>query len=299
MIPAELSILLHRALEARINRLDEAMAVSGWQQTAEPLHRVRVASRRVRAALGLVDSDLYPAHKKQSRRLAELTRTLGLTRELDVLVDLLEGAGPRLSGPSAWAGLEHALELLERRRDKARERMTRALDDLGPSSFQKLLVVPSLPNPFEVHDPQRAAWELLGPNLEQLLTELRDPDLREDTERLHALRIRVKRMRYGLEVLEDIFQPGFGPALTELRRIQNALGEHHDHALLEVFLWELHDGLARRNRGVLTQGVLELLGLVAETRRDQFERFQRLAGPLEPREFCQQLELALGLETAP
>jgi len=299
MIPAELSILLHRALEVRINRLSEAMAVLEWQQAAEPLHRVRVASRRLRAALGLVDSELYPAHKKQSRRLAELTGTLGLTRELDVLVELLEGAGPRLSGPSAWAGLEHALELLERRRGKARERMNRALEALPPSGFQKLLFVPNLPNPFETHDPRRAAWELLGPNLERLLTDLRDPDLREDTETLHALRIRVKRMRYGLEVLDEIFQAGFGPALTELRRMQNALGEHHDHALLEAFLWELQGGLAQRHRGVLTEGVLELLGLVAETRRDHFERFLRLAGAIDPHEFCQQLQLLLGLDPTP
>ena len=85
----ELSILLHRALEGRVETLMNDLSVAGWQADPEGLHEVRVASRRVRAVLDLVQPGLYPGFKRQCRKLKDLTRALGRTREMDVHMAIL------------------------------------------------------------------------------------------------------------------------------------------------------------------------------------------------------------------
>ena len=54
MHPAELAILLHRALEVRLARLQELLDGDHWVEDTEQLHQVRVAARRLGAVLDLV-----------------------------------------------------------------------------------------------------------------------------------------------------------------------------------------------------------------------------------------------------
>jgi CHAD domain-containing protein len=124
----ELSILLHRALEARVDGLLGLLKAPGWQEDPEGLHQVRVASRRARAALDLVRPELYPAYRRGARRLKRLTRSLGLAREMDVHAARLEALAERVPGMATGAALEHALEVLEERRRRARKTMARRLE---------------------------------------------------------------------------------------------------------------------------------------------------------------------------
>lgn len=295
MHPAELSILLHRALELRLDRLEALMGPTDWVLEGDGLHRVRVASRRVRAVLDLVDPDLYPAFKRQSRRLQALTELLGPSREWDVHVARLETLGPQLSGPGAWAALEHALEGLERQRAKARKRVIRELGQGSFAGLRKLREVPLLPNPFLPGDPHRAAWDGAEARSRACLALLPAAMEREDVSALHGFRIAVKKLRYTLEVLGEAFEVDLGEALSHLRRIQGALGDHHDLALLEAHLWGLHEGLQARRRPVLAEGILDLLGLVAESRRGRFDAFREAVQILQGEAFLDRLRAAFGL----
>ena len=144
----ELSILLHRALEARVEYLTGLLAAPGWQEDPELLHQVRVGSRRLRAVLDLVRPELYPAFRRHERRLRRLTRALGLTREMDVHALYLEDLATKVPGLATASSLEHALEFLETGRSKARKRMARDLAGNPLKNLQDLLRVPSMPEPF-------------------------------------------------------------------------------------------------------------------------------------------------------
>ena len=61
MYCVELAILLHRALEARVEKLMNSLAKPDGRTDPEGLHEVRVASRRVRAVLDLVSPGSTPA----------------------------------------------------------------------------------------------------------------------------------------------------------------------------------------------------------------------------------------------
>jgi CHAD domain-containing protein len=291
---AELSILLHRALEARVQILMNCLSNPGWQGDMEALHQVRVASRRVRAVLDMVDPDLYPGFKRQGRKVRRLTRALGLTREMDVHVGILEELGRRMPGLQGPA-MEHALEAIEAHRRKARKGMERALGRCNLKHLPQLLQVPSLPDPFCTGDLAGTVWSCLEPWLAGALPSALLLD-QEDARALHLLRIRVKRLRYALEVLDPGFPVSQETALKHLRALQTALGDHHDRAVLEAQLRDLHRGLELRGRQQLAAGIVELLTLIGEERLIAFEQFRALGVRTSGEAFIVGLRRDLGLE---
>ena len=264
----------------------------GWQEDGEALHQIRVASRRVRAVL--VHPDLYPGFKRQGRKVRRLTRALGLTREMDVHVGILEDLGrrtPELRGPA----LEHALEVIETRRRKARKAMRGALDRLTLKNLPQLLQVPSLPDPFRTGDLTGSIWGCLEPWLEGAFP---SPTLldQEDAQALHLLRIRIKRLRYALEILDPAFPVAQELPLRRLKALQAALGDHHDRAVLEAQLAELHRGLELRSRPNLAAGTHDLLTHLGEERLIAFEQFRALGVGTPKEKFIVSLRRDLGLE---
>ena len=295
MHPAELAILLHRALEVRLARLQELLGAHHWPDDMEQLHQVRVAARRLGAVLDLVDPEIYPGHKGQRRALKALVDTLGLPRELDVHADYLRTHHLDVRTPTQAAVIEHLLEQVDRGRAKAHRAMEKELDRLHLPDLRRLLEVPALQNPFQSTSLQEAAWGCLEARASAALGDLATLAAHEDPSALHKARVRIKKLRYAVEALESAFAEPPEPVLKELRALQTTLGEHHDLATLEALLWEAEAELRVRDRPTLCGGVLDLLGDVAETRRTVFERFTALAQHQTPAAFARAVRPALGL----
>ena len=295
MHPAELAILLHRALEVRLARLQELLDTDQWTDDMEQLHQVRVAARRLGAVLDLVDPEVYPGHKGQRRALKGLVDTLGLPRELDVHAECLRAHHLAARTPAQAAVIEHLLEQVDRNRTKARRAMGKELDRLRLPDLRRLLEVPALQNPFQSISLQEAAWACLEPRTSAALGDLAALAAHEDPAALHKTRVRIKKLRYAIEALEGAFAEPPESVLKQLRALQTALGEHHDLAALEALLWEAEAQLRLRDRPTLCGGVLDLLGDVAETRRTAFERFVALAQGQDPAAFARAVRPALGL----
>ncbi|WP_306590851.1 CHAD domain-containing protein [Geothrix sp. 21YS21S-4] len=301
MHPAELAILLHRALEARLAKLQGLLADDDWATETEALHQVRVAARRLGAVLDLVDPEAYPGLKGRRRALKNLVDLLGLPRELDVHAATLEARLAEAKTPTQAAVLEHLLEGLERARAKARRAMRRGLEDLRLPDLRRLLDVPSLPHPFQHASLQESAWACLATRAEAALGDLASLSIQEDASALHKARVRIKKLRYAVEALEAAFADVPEGLLKDLRALQTALGDHHDLAVLEAHLWEVEEGLRARGRKILHAGVLDLLGEVAESRRALFGRAADLLYVQTPAAFARTIRPALGLplEEAP
>ena len=295
MHPAELAILLHRALEVRLARLQELLLPEDWSEDREQLHQVRVAARRLGAVLDLVDSEAYPGHKSQRRALKSLVDILGLPREQDVHADHLQAYLGTTTSPTQAAVIEYLLEGVDRGRAKSRRTMQKELDRLHLPDLRRLLEVPSLPDPFQQSSAQEATWACLQPRAEAALGTLGLLSEREDATAMHQTRVRIKKLRYALEALEGAFAVPPEAMLKDLRTLQSVLGEHHDLAALEALLWEVEAGLKLRHRATLCGGVLEVLGGVAESRRTIFERFATLAQQQDPARFALAVRPGLGL----
>ncbi len=298
MHPAELAILLHRALEVRLARLRKLLEKDLWSEDAEQLHQVRVAARRLGAVLDLVDAEIYPGHKGHRRALKGLVDILGLTRELDVHAGHLCTYHQEARTPTEAAVIEHLLEQVDRKRAKARRTMGRGLERLRLPNLGRLLEVPVLRDPFQPTSLQESAWNCLEPRSTAALGNLATLAAHEDPVAMHRARVKIKKLRYAIEALEGAFAGWPESVLNDLRALQTALGDHHDLATLETLLWEMEGGLRLRDRPNLCGGVLELLGDVAETRRAAFDHFVTLAQAQDHAAFVRVVRSALGLSQA-
>ena len=167
----------------------------------EYLHQLRVGLRRLRSALRAFH-DLLP--KKETERLARRTGRvmgkLGVARDWDVFVAWLEDEDPP----------RELLRAARRERDRARASARNAicrmeLEPLAAKSYSK------------------PAKEFAAASLGRLERRTRKQARRmdwDDAGERHALRIRVKRLRYASEF--------FGRTRGRLERLQDVLGGLND-----------------------------------------------------------------------
>jgi CHAD domain-containing protein len=276
----ELTLLLHQALEPRLTRLLGLGRSEGWERDPECLHQVRVASRRVRAVLDLVDPGVYRGFRRHERSLRCLTKALGSTREMDVHLGLLEAI--KLRDPEILHGalIEHVQELLERRRLKTCKPLNRELRSISIEDLAGLLEDAKLPSVLITSEQRLGAWQCLEPLVLSLQDSLLPLLEQEDIAALHAFRIQVKKLRYTLEILEPAFPVPLDDWLQRLKALQTALGEHHDLAMLEAALRDVQISLAEHGRNILATAALELMDAVAQDRRARYERFHGLCHEL-------------------
>lgn len=281
MQQSDLGVLLHQAVESRLGRILQLTASQGWLEDVETVHDVRVASRRLRAALELAGADRLPSFRKLRKRAKALTAALGATRELDVHVLRLEGLAAGRVGQGGHAVLEHVLEVLDRERGGARGRIARGVARAGLQDWAALAET-AAPAAGPGAEPPASLRSLLEPRLRAALGGSRELVLRQDPGALHRLRIENKKLRYSLETLAPALPPAVDAWLGRLKLLQGALGDFHDWAVLEADLWNRHALLVERRRAALAAGTLELLGWVVEQRQQAFLALPAAAIGLDP-----------------
>jgi len=197
------------------------------------LHQARVATRRLRAALVLGSGRKAD---KVARSVRRLTRLLGPARELDVsllILDELEGEGdlPR----SATDRLR--VSIAEERR-RLQEQVRERIDEFDIQKVRKLAIAVA-----------RKGSRARAPRNVEAIALARDRTARRARrlaaaiehaagmylpDRLHDVRIAIKKLRYTLE-LEAVPREGRSrnvAALRTLRNMQDLLGRMHDLEIL-------------------------------------------------------------------
>lgn len=81
---------------------------------------------------------------------------------------------------------------------------------------------------------------------------------REHIERLHLLRIAVKRLRYALELFEPALDGGSAKCHARALAVQDLLGEHHDLVVLSDRVEHAAKMLHDNKRKVLSAGLAKL-----------------------------------------
>jgi len=192
----------------------------------EDLHQHRVAVRRLRALLRAAEPMLDEAWAEALRReLGGVGRALGDVRDLDVLLEHLEGVGEELEieGDESF---QRVTGVFEARRSHARAVM---LDELRKPAYALLLdrLERELPDPHAsgetvplaeiARDEHRA--------LAKAMHKLGD-DPHDDV--LHAARIKVKHARYAAELAQPAVGKPASRYIAAAKRLQDILGDHQD-----------------------------------------------------------------------
>lgn len=213
----------------------------------EHLHDMRVASRRMRAALRLFRGALPPGEADRLRlQLREVAQVLGAVRDLDVFMIQLGELSEKLVGADAEA-CAPLLRHLSRSREQARQEMMKLLDDSAFAALKRALV--SRMQAGAVHESAEAAQSVLtaGP---VLIRQCRRRVLRSGhglraespADHYHELRIRGKRLRYALEFLEGVYGPLARNLIDVLVELQDQLGLMQDARVSVQSLRAIVDG---------------------------------------------------------
>jgi len=235
------AVLPSELLKTRLGRFTRAMrGVDSGDVRA--LHRTRVASRRLRELVPVLQLPPDTA-KKLSRRLRKITKRLGVVRELDVMLDAID----RLH--STKPRLDHALRRVRtavvRERAAARKRLAARL---SAEDLQR--VARKLDHVWtELHDAEQVRVTEHGPGRARAASWATDARRTQRAsrlasaiaaagavylpERLHEVRLRIKKLRYVVEVSADLSaEEGKPVALSVLKREQEVLGRMHDLEML-------------------------------------------------------------------
>jgi CHAD domain-containing protein len=234
-------------------------ALNGVEQgDVKALHRARVASRRLRELLPMLQLDA-DVSRKLSRRLKKTTTRLGTVRELDVLLLLIDELHD--SGRPENGGLSRIGVSVARDRDAARKRL---LSDLPVASMRRLAgkldrVV------HHLHGEEAAAsstaghawrWALeaqVASRAGRMRTAIEEAGAIYLAERLHAVRIAVKKLRYAFELLVQVKGARTDASLRALKRAQDVLGRMHDLQVLIERVREVQAALAPPNVAVWSE----------------------------------------------
>jgi CHAD domain-containing protein len=198
----------------------------------EELHDMRVASRRLRAAMSLFRDLLPETVVRQLPDLAWLGRALGAVRDLDVQLEQLDEWLDEVAEPDRDA-LEALRSLLEEQRRTAREAMLEALDSPRYEAFVRAFGRTLRAGHHARSGPAALPALAVAPDLiEKRFRQFRKAGDGIDPESpptdYHALRIRAKRLRYTLEFTTALY-PGHTERLTKrLVALQDLLGLHQD-----------------------------------------------------------------------
>jgi triphosphatase len=236
-------------------------------EDTEELHDMRVASRRLRAALQLFADVLPTTVMRTEDDLRWIGRTLGDVRDLDVQLEQLT-EWQELSVEPDRAALGPLRELLENERALARARMLAVLDSRRYEVFVDRFARAVRARRRRAEGP----WSLPVLEAAPNLIENRFRKVRKAGERIHSaseptdyhrLRIRAKRFRYALEFFSDAYPGETGPLIKRLVALQDALGRHQD---AQVAIDRLRTLASARDRP-LAKATVFAMGEIAERYR--------------------------------
>lgn len=239
-----------RRLPPLVDALEKEIDGVRVSEDIEYIHRMRVASRRLRAALPLFEPCFSQKQYGRWRgAIAGITRALGEARDADVQIAFLQkylkkrmaawkkhhdGDG---SEPPAAPAIRYLLADLRSSRARHQQRVISALD-----AFEKSRVVPDMREAFSLiaagdrRIPRQAlAYGIptlaacrIGSRLDTLLSFepwVHQPDAVAEH---HATRIAAKKLRYTMEVYGPVYRLGLAKPHARVRMIQEILGDLHD-----------------------------------------------------------------------
>jgi CHAD domain-containing protein len=200
------------------------------------IHQARVATRRIREALPLVATG--SSGRKLARTVRRLTRALGPVRELDVALLMLDEIAKEKDVPRA--GVLCLLQAIREERGLLHRDVSRTLERSNYGKLEKKAVraarerderaaAPRARNPHQLASARRRAAR----RAHRLRAAIENAAGIYLPDRLHEVRIAVKKLRYAMEIARELSGSRAVARILALKRAQDLLGRMHD---LEVLI---------------------------------------------------------------
>jgi len=230
--------LAARYIRRQIRQLADQIDGIRRAEDVEFVHRARVASRRLRAAVKVFADCFRPEDvNRWVKEIRGVGRGLGDARDMDVQVGFVSDVLCRLQDPACMPGTARVLVRCVRRREKLQPKVLAAMSRLLSSrALHQMLATTKKMLPegkgAENLPPSPALFQHAQQHILARLEELHafraclaDP---EDYEQHHAMRIAAKRLRYTMEIYRPVYAGRSDGAIDAVKQLQTLLGEIHD-----------------------------------------------------------------------
>jgi len=287
-IPKAICIFGARFMLQQVQRLEDEMEGVQIGEDIETIHRMRVASRRLRNGLNLF-KECLPGKKAKTwlDEVRRITRALGNARDMDIQIEKLTQLYEHNLDAKYKPGYSRLLLRLKQRRTKAQkkinktisklqegktlQKMTSRFEKLAPKSEKTYLYTPSL---------YQKAFDAINSSLDDFLSYQEYLPEPENIDNLHAMRIAGKHLRYTMEVFAPVYDGALDPYIIMMKELQDQLGEIHDDDVWVSWLPKFIDQEQARiedyfgNTGPLKRLLPGLLFLMEDRKQAREEAYQ-------------------------
>jgi CHAD domain-containing protein len=272
-----------KVLRMHLARMLAVEAGTRTGEDIEDLHKMRVATRRMRAAWRVFDGAYKPrVQRRYVRELRTVATALGLVRDLDVM---LEGLDAYVAGlpEDGRAAMQPLRDDWSRQREANRVELISMLDSRDYRDFvEDYLDFTDTAGAGELPVPPGApvlVRDTAAGRIWQAYERVRAHAVTlawADVTALHALRIDCKRLRYTLESFREVLPTKADALIADVVALQDHLGLLNDA-----------DVAAARSRTWLTANAsrvspesLAAVGLYLDTREAEVARLRKRFTPL-------------------
>jgi CHAD domain-containing protein len=292
MLDSGYRLLAARYVRRQAKQLAEQLDGVRAAEDIEFVHRARVATRRLRAALQMFDNCFKAKRGKRWQKAIRRTTTkLGYARDRDVQIEFLCGILSVLNLKECFPGIARLLVQLERDRERLQRKVVKTVDRLESQGVlremqrtTKRILRRTASEPDDVQSP--AAFVRTQRHIHRQVEELlrHQESLADPANRLghHAMRIAAKRLRYTLEIARPVYPGRLDEPVEAIKKVQSLLGDIHDCDVwadhLDAFAADECDRIiglfGHAGRFLRLQGGIDYLQ--ADRRRCRHEIFQQL-----------------------
>jgi putative phosphoesterase len=223
---------LNRLLEAFEAQIEGVLE----SEDIEYIHKMRVASRRIEAAMPLFRT-CFPKKKfkKWLRKVKKVTKLLGEARDLDVQIAFVKQYMEKLESPNECSVVDLLFKRYINRRREIQATVANGLERLKDSdvlidisescaqTIKKFAMVP-----FDAASVLEKAYWHISSKLDDFLAMEEYVHQENEILKHHQMRIRAKWLRYTMEAFSPLYKSKLADEIMTIKAFQDVLGEMHD-----------------------------------------------------------------------
>jgi CHAD domain-containing protein len=276
--------LAARYIRAQIRQLDKRLDNLPDPSSLKPVHKARVATRRLKAAFVMLGEAFDPDDvDRWGKALKKLRKSLGPARDCDVQIRFLRTMRKTASKRDR-PGVDLLLTESRKRRRRLQPRVTKAATALRSSGVLKEMKRRMKRAQRDFNDERPLLTETLFLRCREAIVHQLDslddkaPVLNDadDHPGHHQMRIAAKHLRYTLEIAQEALGQAVQPMREAAERVQDILGDVHDCDVWVDHLQELLAGEGPTLNAETRPGVEMLREERREHRRRRFAEMRSL-----------------------
>ncbi len=285
---AEALTKLLQTIEAQMEGVEKS-------EDIEYVHKMRVTSRRIRAAMPIF-KECFPKkrYKKWLKEIKKVTQFLGNARDLDVQIEVIKNYSKQLQPIEPKSGMENLLERHIDQRIYLQSSVINGLQELETSevlqqitNYCQQIIKESTSTFFNLFVVREKAFWQISSKLDEFLAMEEFVHKENEILKHHKMRIRAKWLRYTMETFAPLYPEELSEEIEMIKDFQDTLGEMHDCDVwiesIPKFIKEIQSevsAFAENEQAIAenNQDLLKFLEHIKEKRKDQYAKFRRSLG---------------------